>query len=93
MQSLSSQIRIVIVGQWHTLPRMVIIETSIFTKKISALLSEEEYRALQNVLVEKPGSGDIIQGSGGIRKIRWGSCGRGKRGGVRVIYFWANNHD
>ena len=72
---------------------MVIIETSIFTKKISTLLSDEDYRALQNVLAEMPGSGDIIQGSGGIRKIRWGLSGRGKRGGARVIYYWATNHD
>jgi hypothetical protein len=72
---------------------MVIIETSIFTKKITTLLNDEEYRALQNVLVERPGSGDIIQGSGGIRKIRWGASGHGKRGGARVIYYWATNHD
>ena len=72
---------------------MVIIETSIFTKKISALLSDEEYRLFQNALVEMPGSGDIIQSSGGIRKIRWSASGRGKRGGVRIIYYWATNND
>lgn len=72
---------------------MVIFETSLFTKKIGTVLNDEEYRALQNVLVEMPGSGDIIQGSGGIRKIRWGASGRGKRGGVRVIYYWATQHD
>ena len=72
---------------------MVIFETSIFTKKIITLFNEEEYRALQNILVEKPDSGDIIEGSGGIRKIRWGASGRGKRGGARVIYYWATPHD
>jgi hypothetical protein len=72
---------------------MVIFETSIFTKKIIALLNDEEYRTLQNILVEKPDSGDIIQGSGGIRKIRWAASGRGKRGGARVIYYWATQHD
>jgi hypothetical protein len=72
---------------------MVVFETSIFTKKIIALLNDEEYRSLQNILVEKPDSGDIIQGSGGIRKIRWGASGRGKRGGARVIYYWATQHD
>jgi hypothetical protein len=72
---------------------MVIFETSIFTKKIATLLNDEEYRALQNVLVEMPGSGDIIQGSGGIRKIRWGASGRGKRGGARIIYYWASQQD
>ena len=72
---------------------IVIIETSIFTKKINTLLNDEEYRALQNVLVERPGSGDIIQGSGGIRKIRWGAGGQGKRGGERVIYYLATHND
>lgn len=72
---------------------MVIIETSIFTKKITTILNDEEYRDLQNVLVAMPGTGDLIQGSGGIRKIRWGASGRGKRGGARIIYYWANNHD
>jgi hypothetical protein len=72
---------------------MVIFETSIFTKKIIAILNDEEYRTLQNILVEKPDSGDIIQGSGGIRKIRWAASGRGKRGGARVIYYWATQHD
>ena len=72
---------------------MVIIETSIFTKKITSLLNDDEYRTLQNLLVETPNLGDIIQGSGGIRKIRWGFSGRGKRGGVRIIYYWATNHN
>jgi hypothetical protein len=68
---------------------MVIFETSIFSKKITTLLNDEEYRALQNALIEKPHLGDIIQGSGGIRKIRCGATGRGKRSGGRVIYYWA----
>lgn len=72
---------------------MVIIETSVFTKKIKTLLNDDDYRMLQGYLVDMPGSGDIVQGSGGIRKIRWGIKGRGKRGGVRVIYYWAVRHD
>jgi hypothetical protein len=72
---------------------MVIIETSIFTKKIKTLLDDDEYRVLQNHLVEIPSSGDIIQGSGGIRKIRWAIKGRGKRGGMRIIYYWATSRD
>lgn len=72
---------------------MVIIETSIFTKTITALLNDDEYRSLQSALVEMPHTGDLIQGSGGIRKVRWKSGGRGKRGGIRVIYYWATHYD
>jgi len=68
---------------------MVIIETSIFTKQVQKLLSEDEYRELQYALVERPAMGQLIVGSGGLRKIRWRSQGRGKRGGVRIIYYWA----
>jgi mRNA-degrading endonuclease RelE of RelBE toxin-antitoxin system len=68
---------------------MIIIETSIFTRRIQALLSEEEYRLLQRTLMLRPDSGELIPGSGGLRKIRWSAKGHGKRGGVRVIYFWA----
>jgi mRNA-degrading endonuclease RelE of RelBE toxin-antitoxin system len=65
-----------------------IIETTIFTKKISSLLTEEEYRNLQNELILNPVKGKIIRGSGGLRKIRWKISGRGKSGGVRIIYYW-----
>ena len=56
-------------------------------------MNEEEYRELQNLLVKMPNAGDIIRGSGGIRKIRWKLQGRGKRGGARVIYYWETNED
>jgi mRNA-degrading endonuclease RelE of RelBE toxin-antitoxin system len=68
---------------------MVIIETSIFTRQVQALLDDDDYRRLQTVLALRPDAGDLIQGGGGLRKIRWGVQGRGKRGGVRVIYYWA----
>ncbi len=68
---------------------MVIIETRTFTRQVTALLSDDEYRALQTELAGRPDAGAIIQGSGGIRKLRWSVHGRGKRGGVRVIYYWA----
>ena len=67
---------------------MVIIETPIFTRRISAVLSEEEYRLLQIQLLNKPDSGKIIRGSGGLRKLRWSAGGHGKRGGIGVIYYW-----
>lgn len=67
---------------------MVIIETRIFTRRIKELLSDDEYRALQETLVNRPGMGDIVQGTGGLRKVRWKQEGHGKSGGVRVIYYW-----
>lgn len=67
---------------------MVIIETRIFTRRIKKLMSDDEYRALQETLVNRPGMGDIVQGTGGLRKVRWRQEGHGKSGGVRVIYYW-----
>lgn len=67
---------------------MIFIETSKFTKLLSDYLSDDEYRMLQWHLQEKPDSGDIVRGSGGVRKVRWVPEGKGKSGGVRVIYYW-----
>ena len=64
---------------------MVIIETSIFTRQVQAFLDDDDYRRLQTVLVVRPDAGDLIPGGGGLRKIRWGAHGHGKRGGVRVL--------
>jgi len=72
---------------------MVIIETSVFSRLIQELMSDEDYRALQEALITRPESGDIIQGSGGLRKIRWKLEGQGKRGGIRVIYYWVTADD
>ncbi len=66
---------------------MVFIETSTFTKYLYRYLTEEEYVGLQSFLLLKPDAGNIVPGSGGVRKLRWGIAGRGKRGGVRIIYF------
>ena len=68
---------------------MLIVETSVFTRRVLKLLSDENYRALQQFLVADPEAGDLIRHSGGLRKIRWSIVGRGKRGGVRIIYYWA----
>jgi hypothetical protein len=68
---------------------VLIIETSIFTRQVQALLTDEEYRSLQMTLILHPDLGVVIPGSGGLRKVRWSLQGRGKRGGVRTIYYWA----
>ena len=68
---------------------MVIIETSGFTRRVQALFTDEEYRKLQTALINRPTVGTLIQGSGGLRKVRWALSNRGKSGGVRVIYYWA----
>ena len=68
---------------------MVIIETSVFTRQVRQLLSDEEYRELQAALVNRPTAGSLIVSSGGLRKLRWATKGKGKRGGSRVIYYWA----
>ena len=72
---------------------MVIIETPIFTKIITALLNDDEYRELQEELIKTPTSGKIISGGGGIRKVRCKLQGRGKRGGARIIYYLATNEN
>ncbi|QCC90046.1 type II toxin-antitoxin system RelE/ParE family toxin [Enterobacter cloacae] len=66
---------------------MLFIETDIFTEDVKMLLDDDEYHKLQVFLATQPDYGDLIQNTGGLRKIRWLSGGRGKRGGVRVIYF------
>jgi hypothetical protein len=68
---------------------MVIVETSVFTRQVQKLLEDDDYRELQIALAERPDMGAVMVGSGGIRKTRWAAQGRGKRGGVRVIYYWA----
>jgi hypothetical protein len=67
---------------------MVIFETMIFTKQITDLLSDDSYAELQEELRLNPLLGDLIPRSGGLRKIRWKAEGLGKRGGIRVIYYW-----
>lgn len=67
---------------------MEFIESIAFTKYISDFLSDDEYAGFQSYLLKNPDSGKIIQGSGGIRKIRWAATGKGKSGGVRIIYYY-----
>ena len=65
-------------------------ETKAFTRDVQTLLSEEEYFAFQNYLLENYSLGDMIQSGGGLRKIRWRVAGKGKSGGVRIIYYFAS---
>ena len=63
------------------------IETRLFTRLVDEYLSDDEYRKLQTALIGNPNAGNVVPGSGGVRKLRWAAAGRGKRGGYRVIYF------
>ncbi|MBF8743560.1 type II toxin-antitoxin system RelE/ParE family toxin [Pseudomonas guariconensis] len=66
---------------------MLFIETPVFTKRVKSLLDDEAYRALQLKLMGTPEAGDLIEGTGGLRKIRVAAKGHGTRGGARVIYY------
>lgn len=67
---------------------MEFIETPVFTKLITELLPDEDYRLLQDDIAKNPHAGDLIPGGGGIRKLRFALPGKGKRGGARLIYYW-----
>ncbi|NRB42079.1 MAG: type II toxin-antitoxin system RelE/ParE family toxin [Pseudomonadales bacterium] len=67
---------------------MVFIETSLFTRLLPSYLSDDDYAGLQSYLLQKPETGRIVRGSGGVRKVRWAPSGKGKSGGIRVIYYW-----
>lgn len=67
---------------------MIFVESPAFTEDVQALLTDESYADLQLHLALYPFTGDLIKGTGGLRKVRWASGGKGKSGGVRVIYFY-----
>jgi mRNA-degrading endonuclease RelE of RelBE toxin-antitoxin system len=67
---------------------MIFIEATTFTKLLPKYLNNEEYRGFQTYLMQKPNAGDLVKGSGSVRKVRWAAEGKGKSGGVRVIYYW-----
>lgn len=63
------------------------VESKLFTRLVGDYLTDDEYSRLQAALAEAPESGAVVPGSGGVRKLRWAQPGRGKRGGIRVIYY------
>jgi len=67
---------------------MVFIETPLFTRQVTELLDDDSYAEFQRLLIRNPEAGDVIVGTGGLRKVRVALQGRGKRGGARVIYYW-----
>lgn len=67
---------------------MKFIETPVFTRTVTELLDDHQYHALQLALMIRPTLGAVIKGGGGLRKLRWALPGTGKRGGIRIIYFW-----
>jgi hypothetical protein len=70
--------------------RLVFFETPVFTRRLPEYLSDAAYRALQGALLENPDFGGVMPGTGGFRKARWQDPrrGKGKRGGLRVIYYY-----
>jgi mRNA-degrading endonuclease RelE of RelBE toxin-antitoxin system len=72
---------------------MIFYETDLFTARIIELIDDASYAALQAVLVADPEAGDLVPKTRGLRKIRWMGSGRGKRGGIRVIYYLVCNDE
>ncbi len=68
--------------------KLIFVETSIFTRQILSLLDDASYAELQAHIASNPEAGSLIPGSHGLRKLRWKRSGSGKRGGLRVIYYW-----
>lgn len=69
------------------------IESSVFSRELANYLDDGEYGDMQQYLINYLEAGDIIPGSGGVRKLRWKRRGMGKRGGVRIIYYLMTKRD
>ena len=68
--------------------KMIFIESKIFEKLRDKYFNNTSFREFQNYLLEQPDAGDTIQGTGGLRKVRRSTKGKGKRGGIRIIYLY-----
>ncbi|MCU0118549.1 toxin [Pseudomonas sp. B2M1-30] len=73
--------------------RTVFFETTLFTANVGRYLTDDEYRELQTHMQNNPLAGDVMPRTGGFRKLRWADVrrGKGRRGGLRVIYYWLMN--
>jgi hypothetical protein len=72
---------------------LIFVETTRFTRQICELVTDASYAKLQTWVASNPRVGDLMPGSGGLRKLRWKRAGGGKRGGIRIIYFWCVSDD
>ena len=70
--------------------KALFVELPAFERNRSAYLTDEAFRGLQNAMLKNPEAGDVITGTGGLRKVRHGDAtrGKGKQGGLRIIYYW-----
>ena len=71
---------------------MSLVEMPEFTERVEELLSEEQCYELLTHIAQNPECGDVMPGTGGVRKLRWALRGKGKRGGARVIYYYHDRH-
>jgi mRNA-degrading endonuclease RelE of RelBE toxin-antitoxin system len=67
---------------------MTVVETPTFLREAASTLSDREKSELVSFLAANPDAGNLMAGTGGLRKLRWGALGKGKRGGVRVVYYY-----
>jgi hypothetical protein len=73
---------------WVPSKLFTVAETPLFMRQADAVWDEDEREAFVNFIARNPEAGDVIPETGGVRKVRWGRSGSGKRGGARVIYFY-----
>jgi hypothetical protein len=81
------------VRHWRIPPRAEFVETAIFTRQVTTLLDDTTYARVQVQLAAKPTAGRVMQGTGGLRKLRVAAHGHGKRGGARIIYVVLQTRD
>ena len=86
------KIRLSEIRQCRMICMYTFVETKLFSRAIGAYLTDDEFAAVQMFIAINPDAGPIIKGSGGVRKLRWAKSGKGKRGGIRIIYYALPDH-